>query len=405
MTITLKLLSSEPEKPEGFPLTFIISHDRKRRKYQIGFCKATHYIKDEEIISRKHPDFDGLYPDIMQYKLKAREILRARPVDVDAVYAALFGKSIPLASFQDMAAAIIKEMKERAAQFEAVHNYARSGALYGNAEALEDALKSFNTFAPGKNFNDIDYPLLLRYREARELAGNTKSTIKMYLTEIRSMYNRIKKMHKIKTDENPFIGIFAGLTVRSHATRKKNVSIEAVRQIEGIVHAVPSMYRWTDLWLLQFYMGGCDLKDIYYLKNAQLKNGRVYFTRSKTNTEVLIDLKLHPKAQVIIDKYKVDGEFLFPWRKDADGYKTFRHKMRTVLMKIQTRYGIELEGEGGNLTLKVARHTFANIGKRLYIEPDLLGELQGHLRGDVDNYYKDRYPQDVRDAALFKVIG
>jgi hypothetical protein len=29
----------------------------------------------------------------------------------------------------------------------------------------------------------------------------------------------------------------------------------------------------------------------------------------------------------------------------------------------------------------------------------------GHERDDVDNYYKDKYPEAVRDQALFDIIG
>lgn len=78
--------------------------------------------------------------------------------------------------------------------------------------------------------------------------------------------------------------------------------------------------------------------------------------------------------------------------------------MSKKLELIQTRFNIQLEHEGGKLGIKMARHTFGNIGKHLFIEEDLLRELMGHERDDVDNYYKDKYSQKVRDEALFKII-
>jgi hypothetical protein len=71
---------------------------------------------------------------------------------------------------------------------------------------------------------------------------------------------------------------------------------------------------------------------------------------------------------------------------------------------VQQDCGIEVMPTGGNLSVKVARHSFATIGKRLGIEEDILRELMGHERNDVDNYYKDRYPMKVRDEALWKII-
>jgi hypothetical protein len=60
--------------------------------------------------------------------------------------------------------------------------------------------------------------------------------------------------------------------------------------------------------------------------------------------------------------------------------------------------------DGNNLAIKVARHTFGNIGKLLMIDDNVLRELMGHQRDTVDNYYKDKYPQTVRDEAHFKII-
>jgi hypothetical protein len=61
--------------------------------------------------------------------------------------------------------------------------------------------------------------------------------------------------------------------------------------------------------------------------------------------------------------------------------------------------------DGGYMGVKVARHTFANIAKGLMIEPDVIRELMGHERDDVDNYYKDKYPEMIRDNALFEIIS
>jgi hypothetical protein len=44
-----------------------------------------------------------------------------------------------------------------------------------------------------------------------------------------------------------------------------------------------------------------------------------------------------------------------------------------------------------HIAVKVARHSFANRAKNLMI--DITRELMGHERDDVDNYYKDKYPE------------
>ena len=163
--------------------------------------------------------------------------------------------------------------------------------------------------------------------------------------------------------------------------------------------------KYIDIFLLQFYFGGCDLIDLYYLRNKQLRRGRVLFERNKTNTELRIDLKVHPKARKLLDKYRVEGEWVFPWGKDKDAYENFRRTYGRGLIYVQKMHDFEVLPYGGYLASKVARHTFANLAKRLRIDPDVIRELMGHERDQVDNYYKDVYPEQVRDDALFEIIS
>ena len=65
---------------------------------------------------------------------------------------------------------------------------------------------------------------------------------------------------------------------------------------------------------------------------------------------------------------------------------------------------IKILPTGGNLSVKVARHTFGNRAKQLMIDTDIIRELMAHERNDVDNFYKDKFSEEVRDQALFKII-
>jgi integrase len=116
-------------------------------------------------------------------------------------------------------------------------------------------------------------------------------------------------------------------------------------------------------------------------------------------------LKIHPKAAAILAKYDGDGDWLFPWKKENSSYITFRRNYQRDIGIVQTRNAIEVLPDGGNMGIKVARHTFANIAKNLNIETDMIRELMGHERDDVDQYYKDKFPQLKRDKALFDIIG
>jgi hypothetical protein len=78
-----------------------------------------------------------------------------------------------------------------------------------------------------------------------------------------------------------------------------------------------------------------DLIDLYYLKERQLRKGRIVFERTKTNTGTRIDLKLHPKAIGVIDRNKVNGsEWLFRG-KIKKQYEVFRRTYQRALIFIQ----------------------------------------------------------------------
>jgi integrase len=44
------------------------------------------------------------------------------------------------------------------------------------------------------------------------------------------------------------------------------------------------------------------------------------------------------------------------------------------------------------------RHTFATLAKFKHYDQDLIRELMGHERNDIDTIYKDKYPEVERDA-------
>ena len=404
MTIKLFLLTSEPQNAEGFPLTFIINHRGKKKKFLVCRCFPEHYDPVENTITPEHPEYDLQLPRINNFKLKAATALADRPEDVNKVYDEVFANRKAHKTLKAFTDDLVKELKAQAKRFEEKKDFINANKAMGNSRVYDGAITQFDLVCPDVAIMDLDYDTLLRFKNYKLQDGNEKGTVSSYLRTLKALYNRAIATYRLP-DNEPFKNIMKGLTAKKGRSTKKYMSKDMIRKIENIVHDYPSLYLYTDLWLLQFYLGGADLMDIYYLKNSQIVKGRLYFHRNKGNaSENMIDLAIHPKAMAIIDKYRVEGEFVFPWRKDTEGYKTFRRKMYTKLTKAQEKHKIDMEGMGGKWGPKTARYTFANIGKLLMIHEDILRELQGHERPDVDNVYKNLYPQKKRDQALFKII-
>lgn len=379
MKIELILSTSQDENPDGFILAFRIAHSKNgketKRRIPVGRCRLEHFLPDEKNISRRHPDYDILEPIIKEYKERAKKIIAKRIDDVEVAKKMMLdsisgrqGKD-----FYEFSAELTATMT-RIATAVLKRNMKDGNKKLGNVKVYENAVAQLRAVHPVLRFGDITYRALLEFRQYQEALGNSKSTINHYLRTIRAIYYNGCKSLEIKRDDNPFSGIFAGLAVKSYSNKKKYIDKDSLLRLERLeLTGAPARSR--DFWLLQFYFGGSDLIDIYYLEKRQLRKNRVYFTRSKTSTDLMIDLAVHPKAKAIIDRYASDeGVYLFPWRKDKDGYETFRRNLSSDLKKVQEDAGIDILPTGGILGIKVARHTFQNLAKLKRLEPDLIRE-------------------------------
>ncbi|WP_271407155.1 phage integrase SAM-like domain-containing protein [Tenacibaculum soleae] len=290
----------------------------------------------------------------------------------------------------------------------------------GNAKITTTAVNQLKLYDSKLLLKDIDYNSLNGFKNW-QLKRNKKTTTNTYLRKYRAIYNEAVRRKLVK-DTAPFKDIFKNISIKQNRTKKRNISKCAISILESLKGLAPGQQLAIDLWLLQFYFGGQDLKDIYYLENSQMSEGRIYFTRGKLDDNGYeFDLKITSKAQLIIDKYIEKGRFMFPWRKDHDGYRNFIRRVQKNLITIQNNYNehiskisqqtkeqyhlLNVQPMGGNLTTKVARHTFGTIGSRLFIEPDVLRALMGHERDDVDTIYKDVYPEALRDECHLKIIS
>jgi hypothetical protein len=403
MKIEIKHIASRKETAEGFPLVIEISHQNKRKAKTICYCKENHWMVAAKIISEKHPDFDILAPMIMNLKIRARQLVLSGENDVEKAFRVLFADDNDKVMFLGFGEKLIADMKVIAAQLGKANELQAQNKQLGNLRVYENVLAQFRDFGRNVVLSELDYDVLIRFRNYQTGIGNSKSTVHLYLRTLRSIYNKGIAVHKLE-NLKPFAGVFDGLKQRSFNNKKKYLDKDLLHKLESL-NLQSAKQKYVDLFLLQFYFGGCDLVDLYYLKKVQLRRGRVIFERTKTNTGTRIDLKIHPKAEILLKKYETPGEWVFPWKKEKDAYESFRRTYQRGLIYMQQHNEIEVLPDGGNLGVKVARHTFANIAKGLMIEPDVIRELMGHERDDVDNYYKDKYPEKIRDNALFEIIS
>lgn len=405
MTINFNILDKEKETAKGFPVVILIRHQNKRKKRIFCHAKLNQFSKESQLVTEKHPDYDFLIYRMLEIKEKAKKIIYSNERNFEKIFDMLLSVEAETAKydFYQLANLVLDDMKKEVQQYEDAKNYIARNKAAGNYKIYNSCLKVYKELSPQLAWEDIDQRMILMFKKIFMQKGLAKNTVHNYLRTLRAIYNKISVTYR-KENLKPFDGVFKGLTVKSYNTKKKYITKDDIYKLENY-RTTAAKQIYVDLALLQFYFGGCDLIDLYFLKKNQVFKDRVFINRGKTNDDLLIEMFITEKAAAILEKYKNDSIFIFDFRKDGKGYETFRSRYTRALIEVQKQLEIDVLPMGGALGVKVFRHTFANIAKNLFIEPDLIRELMGHQRDEVDNYYKDVFPEALRREALLKIIS
>ena len=137
------------------------------------------------------------------------------------------------------------------------------------------------------------------------LIKSKPNTIAVHLRNIRTVYNYGINSGTISAESYPF----RGFQIQTEKSRNKDLTIEEVFRIVSLENLTKNEEKARDLWLLSFYLIGCNYKDILLAKSENVKRERFEYVRSKTRTRKKeiepISVKILPPAQQLINKYAV----------------------------------------------------------------------------------------------------
>jgi len=379
------------ETKQGFPVVLYLREFNFRKRLNIGwYFKKEEWNFETETPLPAAADYEFVYPLLMNYRHQIKQLQFQQVVNADEYIHIIQPKKRITKDFYQFANGLIADLKAR--------------GKYANAQIYENVTGQLKKLKPQLNFEDINYNTLRDFKNHKLEGGAKNSTVHNYLRTLRAIYNE-GVLIGLTEDLQPFKNVFKGITVRKNRTKKKYLSIDSIKTLENCEGLPPGQQFTLDLFLLQFYFGGQDFIDVYHLRTDQLKNNRVYFERKKIGERGYeFDLSIIDKAQQLLNKYKPEDGFVFPGRKDFKGFENIRRRYQKNLTVIQKKTGIKVQPKNENLGIKVARYTFANRAKNLHIEEDIIRELMGHERNEIDTIYKDKYPQKIRDAAHLQIV-
>ncbi|MGM0622367.1 MAG: phage integrase SAM-like domain-containing protein [Bacteroidota bacterium] len=168
---------------------------------------------------------------------------------------------------------------------------------YSTAESYELSLKSIKNYLKDKqksksktkqeikeptslSFNSINELFLKKYETYMISKGKSKTTVGIYLRNLRAIFNLAINEGEISEDIYPFgkgkYKIPKGRAVKKALTKQQ---ILALIKTEP---EIPEQKKAKDFWLFSFICNGINMKDIALLKYKNLKGDRIEFERAKT---------------------------------------------------------------------------------------------------------------------------
>ncbi len=189
---------------------------------------------------------------------------------------------------------------------------------------------------------------------------------------------------------------FRKFKVKTEVSRNRNLSVEVIRSIRDFAPKTPRQLIARDVFMLQMYLHGINLKDLFYLKPNKRINDRLQFHRAKTGR--FYNIKIEQEADELIEAYT--GKTYLLWFADncSEERKTkvkahsrqnhfqyadqesFGKMINESLQDIHDELKLNLPIP---LTDYAVRHSFASICRTIGISKDDISLMLGHSNPEM----------------------
>ncbi len=270
------------------------------------------------------------------------------------------------------------------------------------ARNYQSALNSFCRFHDEESLllDQIDAQMMRSYEAWLKVQGVCRNTSSFYMRILRAVYNRAVEKGLVE-DRHPFRRVYTGVD----KTRKRAVGIDVVKAIRQLDLTHPRARFARDMFVLSFCLRGISFVDLARLRKADVRGGYLHYTRSKTRQS--LSVKWEPIMQEMVDRYRSEAdssEYLFPMLSGNAIYNKEYHNA-------QMRVGYHLKrmahalGLRENLTLYVARHSWASIARDNHVPVSIISEALGHDSEQTTQIYLQSIQASEVDEANAQILG
>ena len=284
---------------------------------------------------------------------------------------------------------------------------------YGSASkhrSLRSRLSQYRSL--NIQMNEIDLTFLRDFELFLRKIGNTNNSIATKFAIFKAAYNKALSEGLFIHKSNPFSKYKVGSLWTK--TRKRAITKEDVQRLAELEIESENRFSYRDfardIFLFSYYTAGINFTDIASLRYCDIINGRISYSRNKT--QKLLSFRLMPTAMAIIEKYSrsehSSEDYIFPIL-DKQVHITPQqifNRTHKVLRKVNRELKVlgEMIGLQMPLTTYVARHTYATVLKRSGVNIAIISESLGHSDLSTTQIYLDSFENSQIDEAMKNLL-
>lgn len=267
------------------------------------------------------------------------------------------------------------------------------------ASIYETVQRSFSRFRHGEDIliEKIDSLLIGRYETYLKNNNVCINSISCYMRALRSIYNQAVS-RGLTVSKNPFRDVYTGIDKTSKRAVNEDIIVKLYR-LNLSEHSNLQIAR--DLFMFSFYTRGMSFIDMANLKQSNLKNGYIVYSRSKTKQ--VLTIKIEKCIEDIIAKYKdltIDNYLLPIYNDQNRNYISHLRTYNKRLKRLSEMMELKMP-----LSSYVSRHTWATIAFHKGISVQVISEGMGHENEKTTRIYLASMDQSVIDSANAQIIA
>lgn len=380
------------------PIMLQLTNNRKSFRISLGYkCTNEEWDFEKGKFKRTFYGYKNKNRVLKQMETKAEDVL-------DKIK--LSGKPFTPQSFREEFTGVNKSITVFEFFEELFDDFDKKGKA-GNKIVYKDtrnALKRFWKSNKTLMFADIDYKFLKKWEAFLIDGGCSGGGAAVYMRTLRATINEAIRRGYIEKEFYPFSTVqnkngYSINHLKSKASPRA-LSIEDMDKLKNFpTENYPQLKQSLNYFLFSYFARGMNFKDMAMLKWSNIYNGRINYTREKTNK--FLTIKISDNMQHILNKYpKEENNYIFPIL--SDFHKT-PEQIKNRVKKCLKKYNVDLKemasinGIQSKITSYVARHTFATTLKYKNTNIALISESLGHNNIATTSAYLKKFDNTELD--------